>query len=129
MIDVVFQLIIFFLVASHLAHQESQVELSLPSASSGEPIQEARTRTLTVNVRSEGTILLTGQPVTPEELGRKLAFEKSNAGEDVEVRIRADRGVPYRAMEPILLACARSGLWKVSIAVVEAENRPPRGGT
>ena len=36
LIDVVFLLIIFFLVSSHLARQETQVELDLPTASSGE---------------------------------------------------------------------------------------------
>jgi len=35
MIDVVFLLIIFFLVSSHLAQQETQLELDLPEATSG----------------------------------------------------------------------------------------------
>ena len=35
LIDVVFLLIIFFLVSSHLAKQESQLELPLPVADSG----------------------------------------------------------------------------------------------
>ena len=36
MIDVVFLLIIFFLVSSHLAKQEVHLELPLPAADSGE---------------------------------------------------------------------------------------------
>ena len=36
MIDVTFLLIIFFLVSSHLAQQELQVDLELPAAASGE---------------------------------------------------------------------------------------------
>ncbi|MBT6848587.1 MAG: biopolymer transporter ExbD, partial [Planctomycetaceae bacterium] len=39
MIDVVFLLIIFFLVSSHLARQETQLELDLPEASSGEQVE------------------------------------------------------------------------------------------
>ena len=35
MIDVVFLLIIFFLVSSHLAKQESQMEIDLPNTESG----------------------------------------------------------------------------------------------
>ena len=40
MIDVVFLLIIFFLVSSHLARQESQLPLPLPDAVSGEEVEE-----------------------------------------------------------------------------------------
>ena len=41
MIDVVFQLLIFFLVASHLARQEVQLQLDLPDAGTGQrPTQD-----------------------------------------------------------------------------------------
>ena len=39
MIDVVFQLIIFFLLSSHLAKQETQLPLPLPEAISGRDLQ------------------------------------------------------------------------------------------
>ena len=37
------------------------------------------------------------------------------------VRIRGDQSVPYREIEPILLACARAGVWNVTFAVVEKQ--------
>ena len=37
----------------------------------------------------------------------------------LEVRIRSDRTVPYRIVEPLMVACARSGVWRVTFAVVE----------
>ena len=39
----------------------------------------------------------------------------------LEVRIRSDRNVPYRVVEPVLLACARSGVWNVTFAVIRGQ--------
>jgi hypothetical protein len=30
--------------------------------------------------------------------------------------------LPYRMVEPIMLACARAGVWNVTFAVVEGNN-------
>jgi biopolymer transport protein ExbD len=121
MIDVVFQLIIFFLLSGHLAHQEAHLELPLPQAGSGEsPSQENKAR-LTVNVRGDGGLLLGSRPVTPSQLQLRLAQERAKAGADVEVRIRSDRAAPYQQVEPVLLAAARAGLWNVTFSVYRKE--------
>jgi len=118
MIDIVFLLIIFFLVSSHLASQEVLVELALPEAATGrEPVGEQGGR-ITINVLPDGGILLGGAPVGPEELGRRLTFEAAEGGPDLEVRIRSDRDVAYNFIEPVLIACARAGIWNVGLAVL-----------
>lgn len=118
MIDVVFLLIIFFLVSSHLAQQEVQLELDLPSAAAGQEQAETPLRRITVNVRANGQVLLAGGVVGAEEIARRFRFEASQAEGPMEVRVRADRQVPYRSVEPILSACARAGIWNVTFAVV-----------
>ena len=50
MIDVVFLLIIFFLVSSHLARQEVQLDLDLPRAASGLRTPQDEARRIVVNV-------------------------------------------------------------------------------
>jgi biopolymer transport protein ExbD len=126
MIDVVFQLIIFFLVASHLARQETQVQVDLPAAASGlRDEEQPEFRRVVVNVlpgaAAERRVQVGGRLFDQEELSAMLQFESRRGGRDLEVRIRSDRRMPYRAVEPILLACARAGVWNVSFAVVEAE--------
>jgi len=118
MIDVVFLLIIFFLVSSHLAKQEVQLELDLPQAESGNEPLESRTPRVTVNVLPSGEAQLAGEPVGIGELSRRLEQERNQAGRDLEVRIRADRGAPYRFVEPVLLSCAQAGIWNVTFAVL-----------
>ncbi len=122
MIDVVFLLIIFFLVSSHLARQEVQLEMDLPDAGTGEPTGDDQTRRVVVNVLPDaeptGRIMVAGRRMQPDELTRLIDYESRRADRQLEVRIRSDRTVPYGAVEPILLACARAGVWRVTFAVV-----------
>lgn len=124
MIDVVFQLIIFFLVSSHLVQQESQLELPLPAATTGEEDQPSERPRLTINVTAEGNVLHAGRSVSTAELEERLREERSRYGESVDVRIRCDRSVPYRFVTPVMLACTKAGLWNVSYAVVRPEEGP-----
>ena len=117
MIDVTFLLIIFFLLSSHLAQQETQLELDLPTAASGRQAVDDERPRLSVNVRSDGSVMLGSTPTQPEEMARRLRIERERLGGDLEVRIRADRSVPYEIVEPILLACADAGIWNVTFAV------------
>lgn len=121
MIDVVFQLIIFFLVSSHLVKQETQVQLPLPVATSGEKDIAEQAR-VTVNVVGDGTLLLAGREVTPQELTAQLASKLADLGKDMEVRIRSARDIPYARVEPVMLACADAGIWNVTFAVYRPED-------
>lgn len=119
MIDIVFQLIIFFLLASHLAQREARVEVDLPTAATGQRLDpHPQVRRLVVHVPRDGEMMVGGRAVPAAQLPRIVAAEKELGGGDLEVRIRSDRAVPYRAVEPILVACARSGVWRITFAVV-----------
>lgn len=122
MIDVVFQLIIFFLVASHLAQQETQLELDLPKATSGQrPTDDEDIRRVVVNVlpdeAPEGRIMVSGKRMSTAELTRLIGYESQKAERRLEVRIRSHRKAPFALIEPIMVACARAGVWKVTFAV------------
>ena len=127
MIDVVFQLIIFFLLSSHLARQEVQLELDLPQATSGQAPDKEEIRRVVINVlpneQAGKRIVVGGRFVDAEELAQLIDYEarrtRREARGQLEVRIRSDRKVPYRVVEPLLVACARCGVWKVTFAVVE----------
>ena len=121
MIDVVFLLIIFFLVSSHLARQEVQTELDLPTARSGQRPSEDQVRRIVVNVlpqvRPEGRFEVSGEPMGTKQVARMIGFESGRSEGKLEIRIRTDRSVPYRSVEPVMIACAKAGVWKVTFAV------------
>lgn len=121
MIDVVFLLIIFFLVSSHLAHREKRIPVELPVATSGQADLSNPTPRVTLTIKSDGSVLWSGQPFGMQQLTQRLAAQREQLGDEMELRIRGDRRVPYRVVEPILDGAARAGVWNVTFAVVERE--------
>lgn len=123
MIDVVFLLIIFFLVASHLSDQDTLLEMELPTAESGSVTLEAVKRRITINVPQSGRVLLAGRIIAIDDLEEKFRLLKEEANSDLEIRIRGSRSVDYATVDPILNACAKAEIWNVSFAVYGRSNR------
>ena len=122
MIDVVFLLIIFFLVSSHLAKQENQLELKLPVAQSGDEDNQQDIPRVTVNVKPDGSLWVQGKVVTRKKLDAIFASVlKKEEGNSIEVRIRGSRLAAYSSVEPIMLACTEAGIWNVTYAVYRAD--------
>lgn len=125
MIDVVFLLIIFFLVSSHLAQQETQLELTLPQATTGDDTPAPTRPRMTLNVFASGDVLLGSEPVGHEEILKRLKYEQEASGEGIEVRIRCDAQTTYATVTPLLLACAQAGVWDVSFSVRNGGRNSP----
>lgn len=126
MIDVTFQLIIFFLLSSRLTQQES-LELELPAAASGTVAADDARPRIRVSVSSTGRVHFEQAEVRPPDMAHRLKVVRDHWGKDLEIRIRADRTVPFSAVEPILLACADADIWNVTFAVFErAESQESR---
>ncbi|MGQ0636192.1 MAG: ExbD/TolR family protein [Planctomycetaceae bacterium] len=124
MIDVVFNLIIFFLAASHLARSEITADVSLPEASTGGNEGPEFVRRLIVTVLPDGALNIGGKEFALPQVEQMIVAGRNELSEerrrDFEVRIRTDRRVPYSKIEPLLLACARAGVTKVPFAVLPA---------
>lgn len=120
MIDVVFLLIIFFLVSSHLARQETRLPLDLPEAATSGPLDPERSA-LTVSIDPEGNWRVGGNVVTLETLSAILADHADRERGDAAVRVRTDRSVAYGLVEPLLRTLAKAGIADVSISVRREE--------
>lgn len=123
MIDVVFLLIIFFLVSSHLARQETQVELQLPTAVSGQDDVDQLSPRMVINVKRDGSLWLAGRPIAIDQLKARFAALRDQEGDALEVRIRGSRDAPYAVVEPIMLACTEARIWNVTYAVYREPTR------
>ena len=123
MIDVVFLLIIFFLVSSHLAKQETQMELDLPTAASGDEDTDQETPRITVNVKEDGSLWVAGRVIASDQLSNRFTALRKSEGNDLEVRIRGSRLATYSHVEPIMLACTKAGIWNVTYAVYGEESQ------
>ena len=87
MIDVVFLLIIFFLVSSHLAKQEAQMPLPLPTAESGQEIIDEQLPSVVVNVEADGSLILAGRRIPPDQLQERLTVERERSGDSESVSL------------------------------------------
>lgn len=126
MIDVVFLLIIFFLISSHLTRQEKQTRLPLPVATTAAHPAQMDTLKMVVNVDQTGQMTLGAQVVTVDEFSKRLAATVARLEEEergrFEVRIRCSRETPYQFMQPIMNACVGQRIWNITYAVYRPED-------
>jgi len=120
MIDVVFLLIIFFLVSNKMVQEETSVELRLPIAKTGQFRDEAENagRIEFISVRAEGDILLRNQPVTMVQLKEYFQTKRKQGTRNLQVIIGTNRDVPARVIKPILMICAQAGIWNIEFRTI-----------
>jgi len=116
MIDVVFQLIIFFMYTSQFA-QMSRTPINLPEEA-GESGETADPSALVIDVRGDGSFVVDGQDVDLDRLARMVLVEINKAKDDaagLDVLIRADRTCPSAHINAIARELADIGVrsWKL----------------
>jgi len=121
LIDVVFILLIFFMVSTTF-QRESEIKIELPEASS-EPVEE-RKDSLEIVIDADGHYFIDDQQVVNTELETlKQAIQKSIGDQtDLPVVIRADRHTPYESVVRAMDATAKLGLVHMSLATNQPEN-------
>ena len=130
MIDVVFLLIIFFLVASYYLRSEQSREVQLPMAAGGRNNPESALPHLTITVESDGRWSIAGQILDPQQAEsriRQLAGSAQNNDRPGEVRIRADRRAAYREVRRLIEICAAQNLRSIQFAVSSETTNVPSG--
>ncbi|MDB5390344.1 MAG: Biopolymer transport protein ExbD/TolR [Planctomycetaceae bacterium] len=124
MIDIVFLLIIFFLVASYLSSSENQEAIQLAKAGGGRYDAEESSRRIIVTIDAEGKLLVGTKFLTLEEFAAQIqpaANEKPIR--DLEIRLRADKRVRYEKVEPLLVECAKAGITQIKFNVLPGNDK------
>jgi biopolymer transport protein ExbD len=119
LIDVVFLLLIFFLVTTTFLDRERELEIELPRAETGaEP--EPTPEELVLTVVQDGGVYHRGQRLAPEAL---LALLRQAAERDpsTPVTIRGHRLVHHEAIVAVMDACGRAGLSELAVGTSQDE--------
>jgi biopolymer transport protein ExbD len=119
MIDMVFLLLIFFLVATTFHQTEREMQVALPEASAATPISAAL-REIIVNVLDDGTIIVSGQTYTPDALAT-LISDAVEVNPEQKVTVRGDRDTPYAFIVGALDACKVAGVQEPYLDTVIAQ--------
>ena len=115
MIDVLFLLIIFFMVATKFDEMERNVEVAVPEvAQAGEGATPPQP--LVVTVHDDGRVELGGTAVTTDELTARLAAARTPLTEP-SVVIRGDAKCAFQHIASALAACRQAGVSELGITV------------
>ena len=105
MIDVVFLLIIFFMVATKFAEIERDIRVNPPSAKSAQPVTAAP-KELIVNVTEDGRYIINGIEFPPADLEQLIA-RTAEENPDPAVIVRGDRKAILQLPVNVLSLCEK----------------------
>ncbi len=117
MIDVVFNLLIFFLVGARYSEIERDIIVDPPAARHAQAVASAP-RELVVNVTREGKLVIAGVEYTPEDLERLLA-RSVEENPDQAVVIRGDRRVILQLPVNVLSLCEKYNVRRKYLATIQ----------
>ncbi|WP_146390268.1 ExbD/TolR family protein [Allorhodopirellula solitaria] len=114
LIDVVFLLLIFFLVTSEFEDEERQLDIVLPSATSAVPMT-SKPREIVVDIDEEGKIYLHGEETPLAEFETLLEEAVASNPTNQTVVIRADQMSSFQPVVSVMDVCNRTGVSDYSV--------------
>ncbi len=113
LIDVVFLLLIFFLVASQFKEVRHELRLNLPEASSAAEVVMPEDLFI-IAIDRDGKVYIGNQPVETPTLTEQIRA-RAERQPDLRVRIDADRDTPYHHVISVLNELRFHGFTRVGL--------------
>ena len=118
LIDVVFLLIIFFLVATRFVQAEQELDVNLPSASEALPVI-SNLREIVINIDKDGQFFMNGKFRLAEEVEQLLREKAANNPLTQTVVIRADKETDTQYFITAIDLCKRAGIQNYTAMIDE----------
>jgi biopolymer transport protein ExbD len=109
LIDVIFQLLIFFIVATRFAQKDREMDVELPTASEAKPLI-VQPQEIFVNITGEGKIFSGGKEYSITDLEEHLAEAARNNPANQSVILRADKRCELDIVVQVINTCNRVGV-------------------
>lgn len=125
LIDCVFQLLLFFLVASHFEEQarmtnEGELEAALPEATAAMPMT-MKPQELIVNINALGQFYIGGNLETEPALAQRLQQAQLNNPGNQSVVIRGDESADWKYIARVMSLCNQARIRDYRVAVVNED--------
>ena len=134
MIDVVFELIIFFVVTLVEAQTKDET-IELEDGKHGIVLvpEELPPSHMQIDIgiypngpmKGKPRISMGDRDITPAEISRRVK-ERLKKYKDFPVMVRADFAVPHKAVAQVMNACTEAGVWKISFVAVQEDKTNER---
>ena len=122
MIDVVFQLIIFFVVAISLQNNTNDESITLAMAPDGKAEMGKDQREVKIDVHADGSVSIAHTPMSVSVLGAILKKTVADCGgnpDAVPIILRGDETVLHEKIQGALDACSAAGIVKIKFAALK----------
>ena len=131
MIDCVFQLLLFFLVASHFEDEarmgtEGELSANLPEAAAAMPLV-AKPKEMIINVDQQGRFIVAGQLYNEAQLAERLRRAETNNPGRQSVVIRGDERCDWKYVARVMGLCNQAEIKDYRVAVIPADQSPEGG--
>lgn len=122
MIDCVFQLLLFFMVASRFEEEskisgEGSLDAHLPDAVAAMPMV-MRPKEMVVNVNERGEFYVGGEKHTEDELSERLRRAETNNPGNQPVVIRGDERSDWKYIARVMSLCNQARIRDYRVAVM-----------
>jgi biopolymer transport protein ExbD len=122
MIDVVFLLIIFFVVTSAIEKEAVDENIELAKSVHLDPVTKKVPGQLIINVRPGGDVTVgSALPRNMTQMRIILKNHKNTFGNSAPVVIRADAGTQFAEVDKVMVEVGAAGLYKISLAAQDSE--------
>ena len=123
LIDVVFMLLVFFIVTSQFADedqeksdmQERRIDVSLPSASEAVPLT-AKPKELDITIDAEGRFFVNDKPMAEDEVEKALQRLVVDNPVSRTVNIRPDKHAHVEKLVFVMNACNKVGIFDYQLS-------------
>ena len=118
LIDVVFLLIIFFVVTASIDTDVVDNTIKLAQAKNSKGIKEQDPNRLIINIREDGSMNISKARISKRKLENILTVMHKTAGDNLSILLRCDANVRYKYVSDVQEIITRSGYYKVNIVAI-----------
>jgi biopolymer transport protein ExbD len=123
LLDLVFQLIMFFMICVNFVSEQVNEDIKLPEAQSARPMEKSQVDVLFLNLDQTGKLIVPGEEQPLVTLGQKQYYlrqqyadtKRKDGQVHTAIIVRADRNTNYGQLFELLHLCKQAGYRKMEI--------------
>jgi biopolymer transport protein ExbD len=117
MIDVIFFLLIFFMLFTTFRSNPMGIDLQLPKAVT---VSEQQSKSIIIDITKEGEVYYQGKKISLSNL-MEIARKKINENNEIVAIINADREVRYKHLISVMDTVRQVGIYRLALAAEKKE--------
>ncbi len=122
MIDIVFQMIIFFVLTVEMERDAIDERVRMAMAPHGPLVEERDPRTVTIDINERGELSIARVPLSPGQLRAIMRNTVAIYGQSLPVVIRGDQDTLHQHVNSVMDICTQAGLYRISFAAIKQLN-------